>query len=47
MSGTDRVEPQRQAELPLCHAIIVVLRVGLCQAADSDTMMSDTRLYQC
>ena len=34
------------AQLPLCHGIIVVLGVELCQAIDSDTMMSDTMVYQ-
>lgn len=39
-------EGERLAQLPLCHGIIVVLRVELCQAIDNDTMMSDTVVYQ-
>ena len=34
------------ARLPLCHGIIVVLGVELCQAIDNDTMMSDTMVDQ-
>lgn len=39
-------EGERLAWLPLCHGIIVVLGVELCQAIDNDTMMSDTMVYQ-
>lgn len=44
--GESLEEIGREGELPLCHGIIVVLRVELCQGTDNDTMMSDSMVYQ-
>lgn len=44
--GESLEEIGREGELPLCHGIIVVLRVELCQGTDNDTIVSDSLVYQ-